>query len=83
LTSPSFAALNNWYLRSHVIYTDNLTPITTNLGIRIVINAMEMYVPFTLNFSSDAAATTATNTTTHFESSRQMIIFGVPQVARA
>jgi hypothetical protein len=73
-TNQSFAELNAWYSRSNVVYTDNLTPSTTNLGLRVAINATELFVPFTLSFSAPAAASSVTAPAGHFESSTELII---------
>ena len=80
VTNEGFAELNDWYGKSSVVYTDALTPSTTNTGVRIGINAMEMYVPFTLAFSSSptsassSVASSGSGATGHFGSSTQLQI---------
>jgi len=65
--TKAFGELNDWYEKSNVVYTDNVTPSSTNLNIRVGINATEMYVPFTLNYSATAPTAQPQPPTGHFE----------------
>jgi hypothetical protein len=65
--TTAFGALNDWYENSNVVYTDNVTPSSTNLNIRVGINATEAYVPFTLNYSATAPAAQPQPPTGHYE----------------
>jgi hypothetical protein len=77
VANQSFAELNDWYARSSVVYTDALTPSTTNTGVRIGINALDMYVPFTLGFTASpgsASVSSSSGASGHFGSSTQLQI---------
>lgn len=65
--TTAFGELDDWYEKSNVVYTDNVTPSSTNLNIRVGINATEDYVPFTLNYSATAPAAVPQPPTGHFE----------------
>lgn len=73
-TNDALAVLNRWYDESNVVYTDSLTPSSSNADLRIAISANETYVPLVLNTPSSAtpvstSSSAATTTAGHFESS--------------